>query len=487
MLAAAIMITATGCISKSLDLASDSPDRAWRPEGSTTSSSDFSVPADPAVAKLERGVDSQKVYKLTELIDLAQSKNPATRIAWEQARQAALAVGMSEAAYLPTISANVIGGYQNFVTPLPDLSGGTTDVTTTASGFAPNVALEWLVFDFGQRKSLREAAKHNLHAANVSFNGAHQAVIYNVTRSYYLYGAAQSNVKIAEQALANSKRIRDAAQSRYANGIGTTIAVAQSKQLEAEAKYRLVQAQDTLRDRYQDVLAAVGISSLSRIRIASSANRRLPSAQSFPTEQVIEAALSRRPDVIASYAELKASQANEMAAKARFMPKVYLGAIAAMGDGTIQSGNLPGLAGQGTTSGVFVGLTVPLYSGGIREGTRRQAQSAVAAAEASFEKTRNTAVQEIVIASDTLRSALQAYASASELVRAAKVTYDAAFDAYKNGVGTVTDAIEAETGLLDARQAQADAHASALVAASTLAFSLGAMTSRTSAALLFSN
>lgn len=65
---------------------------------------------------------------------------------------------------------------------------------------------------------------------------------------------------------------------------------------------------------------------------------------------------------------------------------------------------------------------------------------------------------------------------------AAKVTYDATFEAYRSGVGTLADATAAETGLLDARQAQADAHASALIAASSLAFLLGAMTSRGSLA-----
>ncbi len=45
------------------------------------------------------------------------------------------------------------------------------------------------------------------------------------------------------------------------------------------------------------------------------------------------------------------------------------------------------------------------------------------------------------------------------------------------GLGTVTVATEAETGLLDARLAKADAHAASLIAAANLAFAVGAMTS----------
>lgn len=467
-----------GCASDSLKEAPAAPDKPWAPEEAAPAPGDFSVPSEPAVAQVPPGIQSGRVYRLPELIDLAQRRNPSTRIAWEEARQAALAVGMAEASFLPVITANVIGGRQKVSTPLPDLDGGTDTVSTTTDGIVPNLALQWLVFDFGQRSALRKAAKHNAHAANVSFNGTHQALIYTVTRSYYLYGAAENNLEIARQTLVNSRRLADAADARYRNGTGTSIEVAQAKQLVAQSKLRLVQAQDGQRDAYQDLLGAMGVSPRSTIKVASSADRRLPRAHSLPTDRVIREALSRRPDVLASYAELKASKANVRAADADFMPKVYLGAVAAYDQIGLQSGNLPAVGTEATSSGVLVGVTIPIYDGGVRMARRRNAQSVSDAAQATFEKTRDTAVREIVVAADTLRSALEAHDAASELVNASKVTYDAAFEAYRNGVGTLTDATAAETGLLDARQAQADAHASALVAASSLAFALGAMTSR---------
>lgn len=471
-----------GCASDALKQTSASPDAPWAPEGTTAAAGDFSVAGNPAVGQAAAGVQSGKSYALPELIDLAQRSHPSTRIAWEQARQAALGVGMVEATFLPYLTANVIGGQQDVVTPLPDLDGGTDYVNTTAKGVAPNLALQWLVFDFGQRQAWRQAAQQNVYAANVNFNGTHQALIYNVTRSYYQYGAAQSDLAIAQQTLVNSRRLADAANARFANGVGTSIEVAQAKQLVAQSNLRLVQAQDGIRDAYQDLLGAVGVSPRSRLKVATSAGRNLPRARSVPSEELIATALSRRPDVLASYAAVKASEANELAADADFMPKVYLSGIAGTNDTSLQSGNLPGIGSQSTASGVLVGVSIPIYDGGIRDARRRRTQSQTAAAAAAFEQTRNAATREIIIASDTLRSALEAYAAASELTNAAQVTYDAAFDAYQNGVGTITDATAAETGLLDARQARSDAHAASLIAASTLAFSLGAMTSRTSPA-----
>ena len=41
-------------------------------------------------------IDPDKVYDLPELIDIAERSHPQTRVAWEQARQAAKSVGLSE-------------------------------------------------------------------------------------------------------------------------------------------------------------------------------------------------------------------------------------------------------------------------------------------------------------------------------------------------------------------------------------------------------
>ncbi|PYO16201.1 MAG: hypothetical protein DMD75_01755, partial [Candidatus Rokuibacteriota bacterium] len=54
--------------------------------------------------------DPDKRYELPELIDLAQRTNPETRVAWEGARRAALAVGLVESEYFPMLAISVLGG-----------------------------------------------------------------------------------------------------------------------------------------------------------------------------------------------------------------------------------------------------------------------------------------------------------------------------------------------------------------------------------------
>src|SRR6266436_488485 len=54
----------------------------------------------------------KKPYDLPALIDLAQRTNPETRAAWEAARAAAAAIGLAESSYLPQLSMEALGGFE---------------------------------------------------------------------------------------------------------------------------------------------------------------------------------------------------------------------------------------------------------------------------------------------------------------------------------------------------------------------------------------
>ncbi|RXA94436.1 MULTISPECIES: TolC family protein [Yersinia] len=470
-----------GCATDRLDLAPTSYSEPWTPDvnaGASVGTSNFSVPSNPQVAELPPSptIKSEHIYSLPELIDIAQNQNPDTRIAWQQARQAALAVGMGEAIFLPMISASVIGGYQNTTTPLPYAIGGEKDFKTSGSAVVPALALQWLIFDFGQRSALLEAAKHTSYAANVSFNGMHQKLIYDVTRTYFQYGAAQTQTQIAEQTLSNSLKIQDAAEQRRKNGIATSVEVALARQQVAQSKLRSVVAKGTERDAYLALLGAMGVSPSLAIKVSYAEDRALPDVASPPTEKMIRLALSQRPDVLASYAAAQAASAGIKAAEADFLPKVYLAGAVAGGDGRFDIQGLPGISQQTSSSSILVGVSVPIYDGGIRAARVKEAESRAAAAAEGFKKTQELAVREIVVAADTLRSALESNQAALELVKTSFIAYDAALESYRNGVGTITVANEAANGLLNAQQMSTDAHAASLVAAANLAFVMGKMT-----------
>lgn len=478
----------SGCASSALTLAPASPDKPWKPAPqdsvlSATASGQpdvppgFGVPALPEAAVLPAApaIDSKKAYGLPELIDIAQRENPETRLAWNRARQAALAVGVVEATFLPQLSANVIGGWQKTHTPLPLLPGNRS-INTELNGVVPALALQWLIFDFGQRKALAEGARQASFAANVLFNGMHQKIIHDVTHAYYQYGGVTAQTQVAAQALKNARQIANAVEERRKAGFATVLETAQANQQVAQAKLRQVTAQGNRQIAFQALLAAAGLPANLRINISAPPKNALPDTNTMLTDEAIRLAISRRPDVLASYAAMKASAQGITAAEAEFLPKVYLGAVAARNRTNFDVRGLPSLQQQTSSTNVILGVTIPIFDGGLRSARLQDARIQADKASDVFQQSQQAAMREMIVASNMLRTALASHQAASGLVRTAKTTYDGALEAYRQGLGTLTAVTIADTALLDAQQARLDARTASQTAAANLAFVTGNMT-----------
>ena len=486
-----------GCATSALDMAPERPDQPWTPattangeiiagqRGTSDTSSGYVLPANPALASVPPppAVDADKTYSLPELIDLAESSNPDTRIAWNDARQVALAAGIAESTYLPRITATAIGGYQGGDGHNAAL-GTNYDSSGSASGTVSAISLEWLLFDFGGRAAVVDAAKQASVISNIAFTEVHQQLIYNVTLAFYAHAAAQAHLATATQSLKNAQLVQAAAEDRYKHGIGTVIETAQARQATAQANLALVQATGGVQDAYLALINAMGISPLTRIEIADVSGRKLSPASAASVESIITSSLARRPDVLSAYAAQKASLANERAARAEFMPKIFVSANASYNAGRLDITGLPSGGQQPPTvnvndnrlgGAIFVGVTIPLYDGGIRSARLAQARAEADSADAKLARVREDAVRQIVFADNTLRTSLSTYAAAQSLMAAAQTTFDAALTAYRSGFGSITDLTLAESQLLQARNASTDAYSTALSAAATLALSTGTL------------
>src|SRR5438445_495839 len=63
-------------------------------------------------------IEPDKTYSLAELIDLAEAHNPETRVAWENARAEAAALGIARSELYPTLAAVALSGVDRSEVPL---------------------------------------------------------------------------------------------------------------------------------------------------------------------------------------------------------------------------------------------------------------------------------------------------------------------------------------------------------------------------------
>jgi outer membrane protein len=492
MLSAAL----AACATSALDLAPARPDRPWVPAttdggeilpgkapSEAAAGADYTLPANAALGKVPAppGIDPDHAHSLAELIDLAQSSNLLTRTAWNTAREAALAAGIVRSAYLPSLTASVVGGHQS----LHNNSSAPAVNVNDTEGVVSALALQWLLFDFGERTAVLHAAEQASVISNIGFNAAHQQLIYAVSLAYYAERAARARVETAAHSLENAQRVQLAAEERYAHGVGTVVEVAQARQASAQEQLLKVQAEGVAQDAYLALISAMGISPLTRLKIADLPEHKLPSPDSDSIEHIVADALGRRPDVLAAYAAQQASQENVRAARAEFLPKLFLSATGTYNTGRLNLTAIPpigqqfpgtyNVSGNQFGSTIFLGITVPLYDGGLRAAVLEQARAKADSASLALSHTREEAVRQIVVAENGLRTSLSAYRASTALRQAAETTFEAALAAYRHGVGSITDATVAESELLQAKNASTDTYSAALSAAATLALAVGAL------------
>ncbi|MBV8159189.1 MAG: TolC family protein [Dyella sp.] len=487
-----------GCATSALELAPEQPDRSWQPvtkeSGEIVSRkplpsarpSDYTLPANSALATIAppAALDPAHAYTLPELIDLAESANPLTRIAWNDARNAALAAGIAKSSYLPQISAAALGGYQNGHGSVSTGNLGSLNTNSSTHGGVGVLSLQWLLFDFGERAGIIDAAEQTSIAANIAFTAVHQRIIHDVSVAFYRYQAARTRAGTVQQAMENADAVLAAAKSRFQRGIGTVVEVAQATQNRAQTNLAMVQAQGAETDAYLALVTAIGISPLSKPRIAAMPVRPLSPALHGSIEQIVESAIARRPDVLGAYAVERANQARVKAAEAEFLPKVFLSAFTSYASGGSSITAIPSVGQQAPTvnlngnrygASVFLGVTMPIYDGGLRSAVLAQARNDADSASTKLTRAKEESVRQIVVSQSALETSLAAYEAAKALAEAAQTTYDAAFAAYRKGVGTVTEANLAQNQLLLAQNASADAYSGALSAAAGLALATGAV------------
>jgi outer membrane protein len=422
-------------------------------------------------------IDPARSYGLAELIDVAQRSNPETRDAWERARQAALGVGLVDSAYLPQISAEAVAGYQHTTLPIPANLVPNALFTADTYELLPTLAVKWLLFDFGRRAGAETAARAESFVSNVAFTGAHQKLIFAVSRDYFALGAARGRLHVAEEAFKNAQIVEDAVKARRGTGLATTVEVAQAVRQTAEARFNLAHATGEEHSAYHALIASMGVPPSAPIDVSDNSSQKLPSAPAETVDKFVTDAMANRPDVIAALGSVHAAEGKLQEARADYNPTVSLLAQGYQ--------NIGGLSVQGSryftvnepSGNILLKFSWPLFDGGAREARAGIARSNVSAARAQLDQTRNAAVKQVTDAYDALKTGLAEHAAADALRDAARTAYDAALDAYRHGLGTYTDLVNDETALTRSQSALEDAHADVLTAAAELAFATGSIAS----------
>lgn len=398
---------------------------------------------------------------LREALARAYRENPTITASRAQLRAVDENVPLAKAAGRPTLSTN--GGVtENY------LRSGNS-FTTPEKLAQAQLALNVPFFSGGAvRNSVRaaetrvEAGQYNLRGTEASLFSEVVAAYNDVIRDEAIVGLNQQNVRVLETNL-------QASRDRFEVGDLTRTDVAQS-----EARLSLARAQ------LQRVQATLIGSRENYVRLVGDAPGDLATPPPLPNlpqsaDGAVEVALRDNPTLLAALKQRDATAFDVRVAQASRLPRLGVGATGNYVNylGSLGSGTGLGVGQSGTSAGIGLNVSLPLFQGGRPAALVRQAR---ATREQSIENA--TAAERQVIASARsafaiYRSSLQVIASSEQAVAANRLSLEGVRAENSVGNRTILDILNAEQELLNSQVTLVTARRDAYVAGFALLAAMG--------------
>jgi outer membrane protein len=440
-----------------------SPDHAWHGVGEAGIAANA---RNFAEAKLN--FDPEKAYSLLELIDLAESHNPETRVAWERARAQAAAWGVARSELYPTVAAAALAGANRDEVYLADRF-----IRQTIGDFQVVLNLNYTIFDFGARAGRINSAKAESLSANFAFNDTHREVIYRVEQAYYQFLNAAGQEEAARANLSNAQAVQQAAEERLNNGLATLPDVLEARSATAQAEYELQAVQGAEEITHGNLATALGAHPQTPIRVQPLEELTIPSAIDDTVNSAMDRALAQRPDLLQRVADVQAAKARVKEARAAYYPSLNFTAGPRAGALYGMQQQLPWGQTAGLTGGMAFKLDWTVFDGRARKNRLAQAEANVHEAEAQVGVSRDEIANEVWAAYSDLNTALRQREAATALLEASSRSYDAALESYNDGLRNFLDVTAAQRTLAQARSTDVLARAQVLTTLAVLAFRAG--------------
>jgi outer membrane protein TolC len=411
-------------------------------------------------------LDAGRSYTLGELIDLAERRNPNTRVTWEQATARAASLGIARAALFPTLSALASASVNKYSLFFDKF------YREDVSVFPATLYLSYTLLDLGRGARI-DIARANLLAADFAFNDSHRKVVFQVTEAYYRLLDAIGQEDAAKATLTDAQTVQESVEAKLANGLATLPDVLEARAATAQARYELASVQGLEDIARGAVATTLGMRPSSAFHVENVSNNPLPAAIDEPIDAVMNRALAERPDLLAQVAKLRLADAAVQTARSSFFPTLTF-------SGSWGHSAASGQQNLGTTFHSTISpyqaqlqLAWTVFDGGARQEQLARAQAERREAEANLASQRDSVENELWVSYSKLQTARGRQEAADALLEAASQTYVAMQASYQSGVRTFIDVTSAQRDLARARTAQVSARIQLLMGVADLAFRAG--------------
>ena len=432
----ALSLIATACVGHDpLGVYGSRPNQI-PPRSPETGGSAMGSPSSQATGYAEKKAEvlPEGEWSLAACIDIALRSHPKTRSTYLASLAAASRVGSAKSAYWPTADLGVDLGESGNLKSNPPQSDPTF-------GFTGRFTVRYLIFD-ASRGARVESAEASLEAADLRHHATLLDLALEVQQAFFQAQGALWYQAVVEDLVKQADSQYRLAAARNEVGLARKydVVIAQAKlaevvALRASAASQVHQAQGSL-------AKAMGLDARQTPRLAA-VSETDPGLPPEDVDRLMALAVENRPELGEARAQVREAMAQARIADAGNMPTVSADASLAGGYDTRSKLTIPWSVG--------VGLTLPLFSGFDTHYSVQAARYDEERARADLASLVNDIQFEVWAAHAVALDAKEQMAALAVVAEASAQSVALAEENYRNGVGTVVEVLDAQSGLASAR------------------------------------
>lgn len=399
---------------------------------------------------------------LTDLVDRALGQNLDIAQAVARVTQARAGLRTADAALLPSgnVTGSAAAAHQSLETPMGRIARTAPGFDRDGELYEANLGASWEIDLFGGLRRGQEAARADYQASQAGVAAARLAVAAQTADTYIVIRGLQARIAIANEQVATQRRLVEIVKLQYDKGVAAELQLRQAEgalsQVEGNVPI-LVAGLDAAMNALDVLLGAQP----GTYRNTLSSAVAIPAAPTIADMGTPADLLRRRPDLIIAERKLAASNARIGVAVSEYYPKFSLSGL--LGTATTTAGNV--FTGGASQAQGVLGLRWRLFDFGRVDAEIASAKGANAEALAAYRLAALHASEDVENAFSALlnREAQTAVLTRGEtaLVRA----QTSSLAAYKGGVVSLIEVLDADSRLLGTRDARAQAQTEAARAA----------------------
>ena len=297
------------------------------------------------------------------------------------------------------------------------------------------------MWDFGQTSGRWRAAQATAAGQADSERGTAQAVALGIRTTYFDAVAEKALLGVARDTLANEQKHLDQIRAFVEIGTRPPIDLVTERVNFANARVRVIQAENAYATARVRVEQAIGATDLGPWEVVDTTLPPLPGEEAAP-EVLLAEAISARPDIAALEQQVRGQQLTVRSLEGGYGPSLGVSA------GVTEAGARPANLSSGWNTAVT--LSWPLFQGGQTRGQVREARANQTALEAQVEQLRQQVRLEVEQARLGVRAASATLGASDEAAQAARERLVLAEGRYETGVGSLLDLSDAQVALTTA-------------------------------------